>query len=80
MSVARDPTAAARSPGRPADPMGKATRRLFMHQMQRSGCTIAEIARHYRYTERHVKRELAEFRRSEGLDDGADKDLLTSGS
>ena len=75
MSVARASITAATSPGRPADPIAKASRRLIMHQMQRSGCTIAEIARHYRYTERHVKRELAEFRRGHGLDD---EHLLTS--
>lgn len=54
---------------RRADPTTRGLRRLFMAQMKRSGCSIAEIARHYRYTPRHVKRELAEFRRQREQDD-----------
>lgn len=43
----------------------KPVRRLQMLAMARGGATAKDIARHFRYTVRHVRRELAEARRAE---------------
>lgn len=48
----------------------KLGRRLQMLAMSRAGATAKDIARHFRYTIRHVRRELAEARRAEGAKGG----------